>query len=138
MSTIITEAKTRYFENKEHYLAFRQAWKDYHKEGKHRKQPKEDYYGAIHKVSDLNCVHHLIYALLRGIDLSRIFSPITESKLGGGHRYRAFYHAKNILYWYAVSVDKKRGEFLFAPFGDTLTEEMLTMLGKEIEDIQME
>lgn len=135
---IIPNAGTKYFRDKEHYLEFRQAWKNYHKEGKHRTQPKEDHYGATHKVSDLRCVHHFIYALLRGRDLSKIFAPITEHKLGGGQRYRAFYAAKRTLRWYSTMRDKERGAFLFAPFGNTLTDDMLAMLGEDISDMQME
>lgn len=123
----IANAKTKYFENKEHYLAFRQAWKDYHKDGHHKTEEGR-----------LGCTHYLIHALLRERDIDKIFSPITEHKLGGGHPYRAFYAAKRTLRWFHLTPDKERGAWLLKPFGDTITNEMLSELGADFDDMQME
>jgi len=59
MNYQIADAKTRYFENKEHYLNFRKAWSE--------SVNNDDIY--------LSGAHMLLYSLLRERDVREAFTP---------------------------------------------------------------
>ena len=118
----IEQAPHNFFDSKEEYLTFRQAWKDFHKEGKHKPVPHDDYYGGTRYVSDLMCVHHLIYALLRGRDIRKMFVP--NNSIQGADPYLAYYAARNQLSFAANMLvnlgDGKRMLLLLQPFGECI------------------
>lgn len=79
----IENAKTRFFESKEHYLNFRQAWKDFHNNNNHIKIVEwTDERGNERKgkVSILTSDHYLLYNLLRGYDIKYGFTPLTSGE----------------------------------------------------------
>lgn len=142
MSTLTNEENQTkehsFFTCKEHYLSFRDAWKQYHADGRHRKETYEDYQGGICKrPSALTAEHHLIYNALRKRSLSKSFSPITNpGKLNAfnGRPYAAFYRAKGII---AACVKYNRTDWLKEPFGGTVTDEMLKELSEALELINL-
>lgn len=63
----IENAKHKFFTDKEHYLSFKKAWAKASQAGK------------------TTAAHHILYNLLRGYDISRGFTPITNrNKLENG------------------------------------------------------
>jgi hypothetical protein len=78
---LIENAKTRFFANKEEYLKFRQSWKDYFNSG-----------------NQTNATHYMIYAALRGKDINKCFTEITNNNkllCCGFHKYQSLYIAFN-------------------------------------------
>lgn len=75
MTTQFTNIKHEVFTSKEHYLAFRQAWKDFINSGKAKPYYEEDGYGGKVKVSNLDGSQHLLFCILTGKDLSVTFKP---------------------------------------------------------------
>jgi hypothetical protein len=142
MSTLTneeTQAKEHsFFTCKEHYLSFRDAWKQYHAEGRHKKETYEDYQGGICKSpSELTVQHHLIYNALRKRNLSESFTPIKNpGKLNavGGNPHEAFNSAKARI---AACVKYNRTDWLKEPFAGTVTDEMLKELSEALELINL-
>lgn len=117
MTYQITDAKMRYFNDKEHYLNFLKAWKK----------------AATNSVGKdegcLNNAHMMMYALLRGRDARTAFKPITKiSKLENG------FYINHGLYWaYQHLVWQKRDpEPFLAPFEGTIEPEVLIKLIDEM------
>lgn len=90
----IENAKTRFFESKEQYQQFTQAWKDFHNteplvewrdkditpwqtRWKNLNKGYEPVY-AKEKHSVLSSPHYMIYNLLRGYDITRGYQPLTN------------------------------------------------------------
>jgi hypothetical protein len=142
MNTLeVNETQTEehsFFTSKEHYLAFRDAWKQYHADGKHKKETYTDYQGGICKCpSELTSDHHLVYNALRKRDLSKSFTPITsEGKLNAfnGKPYAAFYAAKGRI---SACIKYNRTDWLKEPFGGTVTDDMLKELNEALESINL-
>lgn len=142
---------TSFFESKEHYLNFKQAWKQSIAEGYHVPFTYENpVNGGIEKFpSKLTCVHHLIYNALRGQDLKKSFRPLTRpGRLNNVSRdwrlyglrpenvpYAAYYMAfRSLRTW--VEQDKLCAK-LQEPFKGTVSREMLNELVKVLSSINM-
>jgi hypothetical protein len=141
----IENAKDIFFENKEHYLQFRQAWKDYINAGEAKPIEQVYFYsGEVFLASQLTCKHHLIYNLLRGKDTNEMFK--LTNKVHGQQPWFPFYDARSEIALTLrlaeksdVSVEwqeryRKRLEELLAPFVDTLSIEMLEKFIDIIKD----
>jgi hypothetical protein len=149
MKTIkIENAKTRFFESKEHYLKFRQTWKDFHNSDKLVwREDVEVYSWAFNKNitmknvkhTSLSSAHYMLYNLLRGYEAHRGF---TEH---GEHGWAAYDDAlSTILRWtrYIKNVNspsessrnyaRQMVDALVLPFGDTLSQGVLVALAREI------
>ena len=107
-----TDAKTRYFSDKEHYLNFRKAWSE--------SVNNDD----IH----LSGAHMFLYSFLRGRDVREAFTPTSRpTKLNSGHLINSgMYHAKEPLNrivgpW----VTESDINYFLAPFNGTLLKETL-------------
>jgi hypothetical protein len=143
--------KNELFVSKEHYLAFRQGWKDFINSGKAKPEFVEDLYSGRYKVSLLNGTHHLLLNILTEKDLSKTFRPSTKHECKRGFE-DAYYHlmrlgqhaAEVVLYDKGEHVTpsyfskEKYGDFVegnrntierfLEPFGKALTVEMLATL----------
>lgn len=132
----IENAQFNFFENKDHYLTFRQAWKDYINSGKAKCETYTDYQGGTCKYpSNLECKHHLLYTLLRGKDIRKMFSP----KGGSVTPYLKFEEAKRDIL-YAASEGRwsaSASANLLQPFGDTIDHSTLVSLAEIIKDWEM-
>jgi hypothetical protein len=99
--------KYEIFNDKEHYLAFCAAWKKYYHEMQALKK-------THHNPGFADAIHHLLYAILRDRDLTKVF------------------HNKDTMYEHLGSLMNqlkwKNVKYLGRPFGDTLTKEMLLEL----------
>jgi hypothetical protein len=146
----IENAKDKFFENKEHYLQFRQAWKNYINAGKAK--PIEQVYaysGELFRASPLTCKHHLIYNLLRGRDTNEMFK--LTNKVHGQRPWFPFYDARMEIALTLKLVDsanantsdtwkerhQKRLDSLIEPFGETLTKDMIALLVDTIKDWEL-
>lgn len=87
----IENAKTRFFESKEHYLNFKQAWKDFHNSGKLKWYADLDITPwdrprtaartlARTKYTALSAEHYMLYNLLREYDIQRGFTPPNDAE----------------------------------------------------------
>ena len=158
----IENAKTRFFESKEHYLKFRQAWKDFHNSDQLvRREDVEVYSWSLGrdivvrnvKITSLSAEHYMLYSLLRGHEASRGFSPITkEGKLqatstwgGEPNPWAAYESAKSEIIRTAKNVEdvnapsemrrkwaREKIEHLLLPFGNTVSQGVLVSLAKEL------
>jgi len=146
----IEDAKTRFFNSKEDYLNFKQAWKDFHNDG-HVVETREykDRLGTHeYKVNMLDSTHYMIYNLLRGYESHRGFTPIVNEGRLGAHCGSPWYNydltVSNLIQsarrvkdinsesefsrrYAREAVDKLR-----LPFGDTITNAMLYELASEV------
>lgn len=86
----IENAKTRFFESKEHYLNFKQAWKDFHNSDKlvWREDVRVYVYNTNSyatmknvKHTSLSAEHYMLYNLLREYDIKRGFTPLTTGDI---------------------------------------------------------
>lgn len=73
MTTKIENIKHELFTAKEHYLAFRQAWKDYINAGKHKPHFEDCPWGGKKKISHLDSSQQLLFCILTEKDLSVVF-----------------------------------------------------------------
>ena len=147
----IENAKTRFFESKEHYLKFRQAWKDFHNSDKLVWREDEKVYSwALRKDvimrnvkhTSLGAEHYMIYNLLRGYGINYGFIPLqdTEEHLMWAARdaalYKIYSAAKRLQYvnGTAFSRDGARKSItdLLLPFGDTVSHKALSEIGEWI------
>ena len=135
----IEQAQLNFFESKEHYLTFRDAWKKYINDGKAKKVEQTYWDGTPYRASNLTCAHHLIYALLRGRDITKSFTP--NHKVHGQDPYSAFYVAKDdivVALRFATKFDKpERLESLLEPFDKTITADTLTSLYEIIKEWEL-
>jgi hypothetical protein len=79
----IENAKTRFFESKEHYLNFRQAWKDFHNNEEHIERGEwTTPHGNVkeYKTPLLSSSHYMLYNLLRGYDIKYGYTPLQSGK----------------------------------------------------------
>ena len=153
----IEDAKTRYFNSKEEYLQFRQAWKDFHNNEHHIERGEwTTPHGRVreYKRPLLNSSSYMLYSLLRGYDITRGYSEHSE------HGWAACEDAAAEIMqvarklkdinatsswsrkWARESIEK-----LLLPFGGTVTHQMLydvaaemykSMTGNEFPAIQIE
>jgi hypothetical protein len=130
----IENAQYNFFETKDHYLQFRQAWKDYINSGQAKKQEMKYWGGTPYFASSLKCEHHLLYALLRGKDIHKLFVP--NYKVHGQPPYYAFEQAKWKI---CIGIEgdtpyaKKRRAELLGPFGGTIDEDALKSVAEIIK-----
>lgn len=85
----IENAKTRFFESKEHYLNFKQAWKNFHNSDKlvWREDVEVYSYNLDRNVTmrnvkhtSLSAQHYMLYNLLREYGIQRGFTPPKDAK----------------------------------------------------------
>ena len=87
----IENAKTRFFESKEQYLNFKQAWKTFHNSGKLKwyedvditfwdAPATQDRTYAKKKFTALNAEHYMLYNLLREYGIQRGFTPPNDAE----------------------------------------------------------
>ena len=122
----IENTREKFFgDNKEKYLAFRQAWKTFINEGHAKKKlyERSQSWGGNYTMSDLHSTHHLLYVLILGKDGTKGFLNSRDGYEGGYST--AMRGIRNMSY-----------ENLRLPFGDTLTFEMLETLRAELKKIQ--
>ncbi|MFY0656233.1 MAG: hypothetical protein JXR12_05715 [Neptunomonas phycophila] len=129
----INNAIATFFETKEQYTAFIAAWKTFIAEGGHKKYPVTSCGQEYDKISDLKCVHHLLYAALRGKDISKNFTPNSKENYYG--EFEAYSDARSYI---AHAV---RSDHAFAViqkvFGNTVTRDMLERVHVELKSINL-
>jgi hypothetical protein len=152
MTTQISNVKKEIFVTKEHYLHFRQSWKDFINSGKAKPRYESDAYGR-YKYSNLRGSHHLLFCILTEKDLSVTFKPSDcESKHGFEDAYselmRMYIKAAKVAEYdagtskrpsyltpekYTVIMKKSRDEIeeYLEPFGKSFTIEMFIRLIKD-------
>ncbi len=158
----IENAKTRFFESKEHYLKFRQAWKDFHNSDKLVWREDVEVYSWAYnknitmknvKRTSLSAEHYMLYNLLRGYEANRGFTPLTNERRldatatwGGKHQpwaayeiakselLRAIKRLKDVNSPSECSRKWAREAYgaLVLPFGDTISQGVLVALAREI------
>lgn len=141
----IDNAKQRFFNSKEEYLAFRQAWKDFHNNQPlfeikeidvtpwelKRDKTKAPIYAKV-KVSTLRVEHYVLYNVLRGHDSHRGFNPLKrESRLRGCYGYSSTPRP-----WFAV----EEALWRLSQFADDLSDNKrssweVERIAKRFEDI---
>ncbi len=100
---IIENARTTLFQSKEDYLAFRQAWKDFHNSGKAKPtftlfegkrevwEPGKGYvkvpFTRKDKHTALSSYHYMLYNILRGKYAETGYTSITNERKLHAHRY---------------------------------------------------
>ena len=154
----IEDAKTRFFKTKEEYLNFKQAWKDFH-----NSQPLVEWKDfdispwtrdktldpilARTKYPVLSSSHYMLYNLVRGYDITRGYSPLTNegrlnaNLLDGPKPWRNCNAAATDLIRHARSLNDVNSpskftrercrediEHMLLPFGDTFSQEALADL----------
>lgn len=137
--TATTEAKNTTNSNyKEKRARMESAWKDFHAQNNHKKVVYIDGYGGCTKTSKLTCIHHVIYAVMRSKDVSKLFTPLTDKKAipQGKEPYHAFKHARAALKFRAKYGKEYRDELLL-PFGDALTIEDIEYVIAQLENIEL-
>lgn len=135
MTYQIADAKTRYFNDKQHYLNFLDAWKKATK-SVNCKATKNKYYGNK-EPGWLTSAHMLLYTILRGKDARVAFTPITkESRLtNGAYINHGMYWAYRELYTITNFAQGERVEEFLAPFNGTLEKEVLIKIVEEMPKI---
>ena len=148
MKTLQIENTREIFFNdsKEQYLHFKKVWSQAVNSEKAKKTTTEHTYPSHYwqggqSIDDskkwttrengwLLGSHHLIYALLRGSDALRGFTPATsKNKLSnGGYINNGLYAARKGLRYAAFNMNESQLEEFLAPFEGTVTLEMLKKL----------
>lgn len=137
----IEDAKTRFFTDKEHYLQFRQEWKDFHNEGHHIERGEwTTPHGNVkeYKHSLLNSSSYMLYNLLRGYDIKHGYCEHSEQgwaacDYAAGDILQAARGLENInVSAFSQSYALKTLEKLLQPFGGTVTSQMLYDLAAEL------
>lgn len=129
-----------FFTSKEHYLAFTAAWKQYIADGKHECETYVDGQGGTCKYnSSLTAVHHLVYNAFRKRDLHKSFAPLTNEDRINAHYsrdpYAAYHNARRAL---DASFSRWGStEWIKAPFGGTVTDDMLKELNEVVKTIKL-
>lgn len=125
----IENAITKFFKDKEHYLAFRQKWSDFINDGHAKKKEFKNWDGTVIRYSELTCQYHLLYVLLIGKDGNRGF---VEHARGESYHYTPYHEAiRNIKSLKTV----KQWFLLEKIFGDTITDEMIADLVSEFNKL---
>ena len=112
----IADAKTSFFDDKEHYLNFLQAWK----KAAQRSQTKGDDWGC------LTGSHMFFYATVRGRNVYEAFTPIhRKTKLENGFyvnqgMYFAYDYLERLTRSEGNSWMEQRLEEFLAPFNGTI------------------
>ena len=141
--------KIELFVSKEHYLSFRQGWKDFINSGKAKAEFHDHAYGRD-RVSALTGTHHLLFNILTEKDLSRTFKPSKlECKRGFWEAYgelkgygqkaldvvlyeKGEYvkpsYINDAKYGMLMEGNRTRIEKFLEPFGNSITVEMLAKL----------
>ncbi len=137
MNLHIENAKKTFFNDKEHYLQFKAAWKKAvnSPKTKSKLETTEAYSGGtcvVRRKGWITATHHLIYNLLRGYDASRGFTPVTNKNKLTNDAY--INHGLYEAYWYARYY-ASRDEFL-KPFDGTVTKEMMSRLVEAMPEIK--
>lgn len=149
----IEDAKTRFFKSKEDYLSFKQAWKDFHNtqplvEWKDKDitpyySDKEPVYART-KYPVLGSEHYMLYNLLRGYEITRGYSPLTNEGRLNANLYpklnpwrncegaveqiiRLSRKLENVNHTSKITrkLAREQVEYIMQPFGDTLSYEAL-------------
>ena len=138
----IEDAKTRFFTDKENYLQFRQAWKDFHNSGQHIARGEwTTPHGNVkeYKTPLLNSSSYMLYGLLRGYDITRGYSEHCEhgwaacdDAAGEIIRTARDLKAVNAESEYSRRWARKSVNKLLLPFGGTVTNQMLYDLAAEM------
>ena len=138
----IEDAKTRFFTDKEHYLQFRQAWKDFHNNEHHIERGEwTTPHGNVkeYKYSLLNSGSYMLYNLLRGYDIKRGYCEHSEQGwfacdeaasdiIRTARRLKEINATSSFSQKYAREAVTK----LLSPFGGTVTNQMLYDLAAEL------
>lgn len=129
----IQNAIETFFTDKEHYNTFVSNWKSFIANGNHKKYKiTHDYYNYFF-VGDLNCVHHLIYAALRGKDVSKNFTKNT--KVPTHLAYEAYSDAVNLIR--AATINPRQMDKIVKVFGSSVTVDMLGKLYTQLQSIDV-
>lgn len=147
----IENAKTDLFESKEHYLKFRQTWKDFHNSDKlvwredvevYCWSQRENVIMKNVKHTSLSAEHYMLHNLLRGYDAQRGFRE--DSDHGWCACEYAVWEIRRVAQRlkdvndpdYEINRRSAREMFekLTLPFGGTVTQEMLIEVGKAITE----
>ena len=133
----INNAIATFFETKEQYTNFISAWKKFIADGNHKKYPVFGYDGTEYdKVSDLACVHHLLYAALRGRDITKNFTPNNRHTDDAYFdTFQAFKDAKSAIYY--ASKHQNAYARITNVFGDSVTQSMLARVYDELKSFEM-
>lgn len=157
----IEDAKTRFFNSKEDYLKFKQTWKDFHNSDKLRWYENVDvtYWDAPatqervyarKKFTALSAEHYMLYNLVRGYEITRGFTPLTDEKRMNANLYKCNYNpdewqncqcaANEIIRAGRALTDvndegkwqrensRRQVDAMLLPFGDTLSHEALATI----------
>ena len=143
--------KIELFVSKEHYLAFRQGWREFIGSGKAKSERHVGPQGRYKVDSSLTSTHHLLFNILTEKDLSKTFRPSELHECKRGFQ-DAYYHLRSlgekalkvVLYEkgdyqtpsylstakYGVIMEKNRKsiESFLEPFGKSVTVEMFANL----------
>ena len=149
MKNQISNVKKEIFATKEHYLHFRQSWKDFINAGKAKPYYEDPGYGGGRKkYSNLRGSHHLLFCILTEKDISVTFKPSEcEDKRGfwdaKNEIMMMFIQAKNIVegkrpdyltpqkYGVIMKESRAKMEEFLEPFGKSFTTEMFVRLIKD-------
>lgn len=132
----LPNARTQFFTDKEHYLKFRDAWASAVNHPDAKSTLKTYSWGVVRDKGSVQGAENLVYALLRGKDIFKAFTPITNyNKLTKSmdRPYKGLYDARSVLngtIW-GVSLNLEA-------FNGTVTEEMINELKETLprfEDI---
>lgn len=123
----IENAHQEFFNSKEEYLAFRQAWSEYITSGKAKKEDKG--------YSSLEGKHHLLYALLRGHDIYRSFGPVNKPHNNGDY-YPGFSSCKEAVA--RAVANKWYMSVLLEPFNGTVTSDMVLAAYEKIKNFHLQ
>lgn len=133
--------KTNFFETKEQYLAFRQSWKNFINSGNHKKyKVRHTYDDGYHWESDLKCIHHVIYAVIRGKDISTLFTvPTHPDKKRYQKLNDVLYQLQQISNSFPLtySYQYAKYESLRRPFGDLLTPELIKTVYESLKSMKI-
>lgn len=148
----IENAKTRFFESKEQYLNFKQAWKDFHNSDKlvWREDVEVYSYNLERNVTmrnvkhtSLSAQHYMLYNLLREYGIQRGFTPPKDAK--DHQKWDTCYYTASEIYRTSKrladinSTSKSSREYarrdidaLLLPFGGHVSNEALRGVGEWI------
>jgi hypothetical protein len=161
MTTKLENIKFELFTAKEHYLAFRQAWKDYINAGKHKPDFEVcPYGGGKKKISNLTAAQQLLFCILTEKDLSVVFKRSSNPDKPNGFE-NAYWRLRNYLRMAQKICQYERGENPFPshiprdkhadliqshkdrldtflePFGKSLTYQMLNDIYRKLNDTKI-
>jgi hypothetical protein len=130
MKTLQIESATEFFGSKEHYINFRQKWKDFINAGGAKCEYGVDYYGnKVKHDSVLDSTYHLFYVLIIGKVGTRGFTQATLDDNDS-----VFYQSLNAIQskWFTL----ERYTLLKDIFGDELTDEMIEVFKTKLSELK--